>query len=1643
MALEATGVDFRDRWKATAGQKKAGGGQRFFAAVILFTAALLGVALAAGLILGPLFTWQTACVTLVVDEYPLGVIEPVPYGVEDSEALRQTLSGSLRAGLGEEPLNLIGFDSVQGIRDMLLPRMRSLNVRGKDVLLAYVRGQSFVAPPLFGDVGLEQASAVSGVPCLLARDCRLSGGRPSEVVPIRSVVEAVGASPARVTLVALDLGDLQWDPRLGVLGSVVPLALDAEFAKPQTEATSDNWVLGSHDLFQISAVSIQARRTCFGRAFELALSGEADRGEYGNNNGLIELDEVAKFVSLWTNEWTRRISGGRGRQTPVVWKLGMGRVAIKDIPPGIALLRVPSKRAEAIKTLTSQEPPATAEDQPQETKVSGDPPATPPAPEADGNAAPAVPPSAAVVDPAVRVAAAADEPGSVTLAFPGEAPASQGQGQAEVGPPQATVNAPAIQNGAEQNAALKEDAPPSPPSAEPAGDPATGAMGADDKGKKMPAPPHPQDVWEALALLGERKLEPSIVDGAPVILPVPNDYASPWWRSTFALAASAQSRATSKGGLGERGQASLASLTKVISEMAVAPIDEPAAEGESTVAEQLWAARAAASASGYFQLWSAAPDAFCRVVATRNEALATAVSAIDIIGHASGGVGTPPLDPATLAALSEKIGQLNDMLAAGADSVGIGRLTSTARGINSQRSVVADQLERLVEGLHRDDSEAWSPVVGRSLAALRSPTLSVMARQRILEQVYGSRAPTAESQLMPTGRPVGVLSPEQQQIEPAALERVAQLTECIPAVVEAALRSSERSGLGNDIAAVRRELATLSTATQDSGQALERLVRLGGRVSRLLARVGAVAAAESAVSAPRGFLSDRDAALFRVMDVRDIAQLESGAITGLPDWSAQDTFGLSLESLTSGSLVIGKTSRLRLAVDSGGVLPAGTQVRFVFDPAGLELRLPGGEPVTSELPVPVETLSMEGGELVLEALPRRYAARPEEAVSLEVIWESPQQVAVAKAMLPLPASRDIMLAVRSAPDQAWAWSRAVAADGEDDFRQADVALQMFPGSLTTWELSLANSAEIPRELSLSLYTVDDQSSSAAGVSLGRDVRWQRFAEQVARGESVGSALATIEKLAVPTGDTLVPVVFPPAPPSPPGAGPAVAGQPTPAAAEASPLVGPDLALVVQEQTKGQPSRKWLFRLRCEQLHPRGLLDAVAIWSEATATINVTVTLAEAWSESVSIPGDGVRVRMEPLVVGSGQSVQVRRGETVLTRDRRSDTLVASWGGGDQNQPPLIAVHVNEYPRAFVFAVDCEPGEDGQPQPPKRDWRMLRILEPVNGLTVLKTPSAAVPLKLQIDAPPDAGGNSSEGSPLASLALREVLPGTLAKQPQRVVWISESDRAITYRLAKAKPPVAIAVEATATDWQLEVPGAGFVDVDVEAEVQLVIPGNQPPLSTARQFVFDGRPPAVEVPPSVNVAVGLPLVIPVQVADDPREAFAGLAGRHLPGVSGVDKVEWALDTKGDGKPEEWKQAVSIGGVLYEIRAETKSLPVGARIPLLVRATDRTGLSAPPSRAWLLTAAEPAKGRIEGRVLLDGRGEANVPVIVTGPGAPAAVRSGKDGSFLITGLEAGDYELKASGVIRNVTHASEPQKVKVDLPPAPPVSVTIELK
>ncbi|NDC55123.1 MAG: hypothetical protein EBZ74_12865, partial [Planctomycetia bacterium] len=303
----------------------------------LFGVALVGAALVTGTILAPLFRWQTAAIALVIDQYELGVIEPVPFGTADRRALSTALAGLLDTGLGRDVVELTGLEAAEGLRELLLPRMKRMNLRSKDVMIAYVRGQSLVAPRA---VGPDARDTLAGRACFLASDCSVAGQRPRELVPVRDIVEAVGAAPPYVTLHALDLGDITWDPRLGVLANSVARALDVDLAAPQTDARYHNWVLGSHDLFQHSSVDLAGGRTYFGRALELALGGAADAAPDGDADGVVELHEVVQFVKSWTAEWVRRATGGRVAQTPVVWKLGVGRIDAADVPRDVALVRL-------------------------------------------------------------------------------------------------------------------------------------------------------------------------------------------------------------------------------------------------------------------------------------------------------------------------------------------------------------------------------------------------------------------------------------------------------------------------------------------------------------------------------------------------------------------------------------------------------------------------------------------------------------------------------------------------------------------------------------------------------------------------------------------------------------------------------------------------------------------------------------------------------------------------------------------------------------------------------------------------------------------------------------------------------------------------------------------------------------------------------------------------------------------------------------------------------------------------------------------------------------------------------------------------------------------------------------------------------
>lgn len=638
------------------------------------------------------------------------------------------------------------------------------------------------------------------------------------------------------------------------------------------------------------------------------------------------------------------------------------------------------------------------------------------------------------------------------------------------------------------------------------------------------------------------------------------------------------------------------------------------------------------------------------------------------------------------------------------------------------------------------------------------------------------------------------------------------------------------------------------------------------------------------------------------------------------------------------------------------------------------------------------------------------------------------------------AKRSSRFAVRTTPSD------------EPPSERLEVDLVAVPGATTAWEIGLENRADIPRTFAARLHSLPVQEPLNSQAGRSRAELWSDFCALVESGAQVPEPLAAIEKVSLEPQSTPQVLTFPP--PSKAELPPPAAG--SQAAAPASPPpIGPDFALVLEETTPGEPKRLFLVRLMLSVEHPRRRLRALATWKRDERVVAVQIEPAVG-ADALPLPPEGLRVALEPLPtapLAAPQPLGLRRAATVLTRSRPRDTLTAAWQGADADARAWIAVSVNGYPRAFVFIVDCSAAADGLPQEPQDDYRGIAFGGPRPVLPQLvKAPADSLPITILVDAPPDipTGDDSPAAAslprgrePVVALAFRSVRAGGMIAEGTQSVWTQTGDRQVTYTAQPTKGPVAVAVRADVADWSIAPTGEGYVDLDLVAEATLVVPGAGGPLKDSRTFVMDGRPPRVEVPPLVNAIVGRRLVVPVQAVDDPRESFALRPGTHIPGVSGVARVEWALVLKGDSAPEAWTPAVGLGGGSYEVRVDTLQLPPGTRVPLLVRATDRVGLAHPPSRVWIDTAVAAAKGQINGRVVLANRGERGVLVRIDGPNAPPAQRSGADGKFTFSNLDPGNYTLKAAGPVRNNSYASDATPAVVAAPPAPAPNVTLELK
>ena len=769
-----------------------------------------------------------------------------------------------------------------------------------------------------------------------------------------------------------------------------------------------------------------------------------------------------------------------------------------------------------------------------------------------------------------------------------------------------------------------------------------------------------------------------------------------------------------------------------------------------------------------------------------------------------------------------------------------------------------------------------------------------------------------------------------------------------------------------------------------------------------------------------------------------------------------DAVGIVLQPIDGVALEFQRPTLIRLVFGDRDKkqVPVNATLRLRYDPADMQVRASGGGILNPNRGSILSDLPLRAEGLRLELLANRKASETDldGRVRLRALLEIGGRTEEAELYVKLPSERTVTLSVRRTPvanaatGNGWLRSRVLMDSvASDALVQSTVQLPCLPGRVTAWELGLENEAPLPRTVSVEVYSV--ASSQKAGA---REKDWKEAAAQIVAGTSTLAKMAAIAKVELPVSQSITFLPLPPEAVAPAILPlPAPAGTP-PAAAPPAPApipIGPDVAVLVREITAGQPARAWLTRLCFEVEHPRTLLVPTAIWNSRERTITVEVRASDAAGKGVDLPPNGMRVSMKPLsifpVIGR-QPIEMRKSEALLTPSRPADVLVAFWNGSDRSGRAWLAIDIDGYPRAMVMAVDCSQATDGERQGAQYDWRNISFIDPIAKETLVKAPAATVGFRVAVDAPPDSFRmKNGVATSTVSLSLREDRGDPNASRDDRVVWSAAADRQVEFVRDKPVVPGTLAVMTTVQDWKINTSGEGFENIDILAQARLSIPGVQQPLADQRQMVFDARAPVVEAPPSMNVSVGKPLVVPVRVMDDPRESFAAAATKHLPGVSGVDRVEWGIDTKGNGSAEAWQPAVSLGGGAYELRVVTTTLPPGKQTLLLVRAFDRAGLSDPPDRVWLTAAAVVARNCIEGRVILNGKGEAGVLVTADGPSAPKPIKTDKEGKFKFSDVDAGEYKLQATGPIRNQNYRSEIVPVVVSPPPAPPASALLPLK
>ncbi|MCR4414792.1 MAG: hypothetical protein NUV77_20435, partial [Thermoguttaceae bacterium] len=141
--------------------------------------------------------------------------------------------------------------------------------------------------------------------------------------------------PAKLKLLILDAPYLTSDPRLGVVVNEFSRLVEQE-----VRATDDPrlWCLLAGRPFEKTHVSPATRRSVFARFIEEGLRGEADAPPGGNDDRVIDLDELYRYVRDRIALWTEKQCQWPDGQYPLLfWGGGPSPTRDDEIPKRLSL----------------------------------------------------------------------------------------------------------------------------------------------------------------------------------------------------------------------------------------------------------------------------------------------------------------------------------------------------------------------------------------------------------------------------------------------------------------------------------------------------------------------------------------------------------------------------------------------------------------------------------------------------------------------------------------------------------------------------------------------------------------------------------------------------------------------------------------------------------------------------------------------------------------------------------------------------------------------------------------------------------------------------------------------------------------------------------------------------------------------------------------------------------------------------------------------------------------------------------------------------------------------------------------------------------------------------------------------------------